>query len=194
MSEEAEVRRANGKYVRVEDYVPPKREPGYSLTTTREFATGRLCLQAYSPYGRATWINRWQEIKKRSLSTQIKTIAKELERAAVDIARMVEEGARKAEQERQQREIENARQRKVEAERRAVQTRKESKDEIFQIISEWAKANQIEQFFRDVELRAADLGAEDRDRLLERLKLARELIGSVDALDHFMHWKSPEER
>ena len=30
--------------------------------------------------------------------------------------------------------------------------------------------------------------------LLDRLKRARELIGTVDALDHFMIWKSPEER
>jgi len=43
-------------------------------------------------------------------------------------------------------------------------------------------------------LRAAGLGAADSDRLLERLRLARELIGSVDALEHFMSWKSPEER
>ena len=194
MSEEAEVRSVNGKYVRVEDYVPPKREQDYSWTTTRAMATGRLCLQAYSPYGRATWVNRWQESKKRDLSTQVKTITKELERAAVDIARMVEEGERQAKLERQQWEIERARQLKVDAERRAVQARKESTDEIFQIISEWSKVFQIEQFFHDVELRAAGLGAEDSDRLLERLKLARELIGSVDALDHFMLWKSPEER
>jgi len=194
MSEEAEVRSVNGKYVRVEDYVPPKRGYDHSWTTTREMATGRLCLQAYSPYCRATWDKRWQESKKRELFRQIKTIARELERAAVDIARMVEEWERQAELERKQWEIESARRRKIEAERRAAEAQKESRDEIFQIISEWGKANQIEQFFRDAEQQAASLGDEEKVRLLERLRLARELVGSIDALDHFLKWKSPEER
>ncbi len=38
------------------------------------------------------------------------------------------------------------------------------------------------------------LNEEERDRLLERLRLARELVGSIDALDHFLQWRSPEER
>jgi hypothetical protein len=29
---------------------------------------------------------------------------------------------------------------------------------------------------------------------MERLKLAREMIGSVDALDRFLAWRSPDER
>jgi len=194
MSEEVEVRSVNGKYVRVEDYVPPKRGYDHSWTTTREMATGRLCLQAYSPYCRATWDKRWQESEKRELFRQIKTIASELERAAVDIARMVEEGERQAELQRKRWEIEEVWRCKIEAERRAAEARKESRDEIFQIISEWEKVNQIEQFFRVAEQQAASLGEEDRDRLLERLRLARELVGSIDALDHFLKWKSPEER
>lgn len=194
MSEEVEVRSVSGKYVRVEDYIPPKRGYDHSWATTREMTTGRLCLQAYSPYGRATWSKRWQEGKKRDLCRQIKTIARELEHAAVDIARMVEEGRRQAERERQQWKIEEAQRRKIEAERRAIEARKKSRDEIFQIISEWDKANQIEQFFRDAEQRVASLDEEERARLLERLKLARELIGSIDALEHFMSWKLPEKR
>lgn len=194
MSEKVEVRNVNGKYVRVEDYIPPKQNHDYSWTTTREISTGRLCLQAYSPYGRATWVNRWQETKKRDLVSQIKAIIKELERATIDIAHMVEEGRHQAELERQQWEIEKAQQRKIEAERRVVRVRKESREEILQIINAWAKANQIEQFFCDAEKRAASLSEQDRIRLFERLRLARELVGSSDALDHFLEWKSPDER
>ena len=38
------------------------------------------------------------------------------------------------------------------------------------------------------------MSEEERIRILERLRRARELIGSVDALDHFMKWRSPDER
>lgn len=107
---------------------------------------------------------------------------------------MVEEGRHQAELERQQWEIEKAQQRKIEAERRVVRVRKESREEILQIINAWAKANQIEQFFCDAEKRAASLSEQDRIRLFERLRLARELVGSSDALDHFLEWKSPDER
>ena len=58
----------------------------------------------------------------------------------------------------------------------------------------WGRANRIEQFFRDAEQRAAGLSDDERFRLLERLKLAREMVGSVDALDRFMAWKAPKER
>jgi len=34
----------------------------------------------------------------------------------------------------------------------------------------------------------------ERFRLLERLKLAREMVGSVYALDRFLTWRSPDER
>ena len=55
MSEEAEARYMNGEYVRLTDYVPKRRgryAQDYGWTNTHDFPTGRLCLQAYSPYPR----------------------------------------------------------------------------------------------------------------------------------------------
>lgn len=95
MSEEVEVRYVNGKYIREKDYVPPKRgryaaDP--SWTTTKTMSTGRLCLQAYSPYPWAKWVHRWQETRARKLGGQINGIVKELEQATPMIACLVEEG------------------------------------------------------------------------------------------------------
>ena len=59
MSEEAEARYVNGEYVRLTDYVPKRRgryAQDHGWTSTHDFPTGRLCLQAYSPYPRANWI------------------------------------------------------------------------------------------------------------------------------------------
>jgi hypothetical protein len=197
MSEEVEVRYVNGKYIREQDYVAPKRG-GYafdhSWTTKKDFPTGRLCLQAYSPYPRAKWVNRWQETKDRDLNGQTKAIIKELEWAAVDIARLVEEGERQAELERQRWEAQQEQWRREEAERRAAKALTESREELLHIVSGWTKSNRIEQFFQDAEQKAAKLSDDQRLKTLERLKLARELVGSVDALDRFMRWKSPDER
>ena len=65
MSEEAEARYVNGEYVRLTDYVPKRRAryaQDHCWTSTRDFPTGRLCLQAYSRYPRADWSQKWREI------------------------------------------------------------------------------------------------------------------------------------
>lgn len=194
MSEEVEVVHVGGKCIRKEDYIPPKRGEVYSWSSTKVFPTGRLRLQAYSPYSTADWVTNWGESSKRNLTDQVRAIVRELERSAVEIARLVEEGERKAELQRQQWEIEKARMNKVEAERRAIKAHQESREEILQIIDAWTKANHMELFFQDAEQRAANLGPEERTRLIDRLKLARNLTGSKDALELFLTWKSPNER
>lgn len=197
MVEEVEVRYVDGKYIREKDYVPSKRR-GYGFDrgwkTKKDFSTGRLRLQAYSPYPRAEWVYRWQETNNRDLVSQTKAIVKELERATVEIARLVEEGERQAEIERREWEAQQEERRREEAERRAAEALKKSKEELLQIIAGWAEANRIEQFFQDAERRAAKLSGDKKLKMLERLKLARKLVGSVDALDHFMAWRSPDER
>jgi len=197
MSEEVEVRYVNGEYVRENDYVPPKRgrnTSDHSWTTKKYLPTGRLCLQAYSPYPRAQWVNLWRETTDRDLSSQMKGIVKELERAAVEIARLVEEGEHQAELERQRWDAQQLQWRREEAEQRAAEALNESKEDLHRIIDAWAESTRIEQFFADAERRAAELSDDERLKLIERLRRARELIGSVNALDHFMAWSSPDER
>lgn len=196
MSERVEARYVNGEFIRESDYVPPKRGRGFdhTWTTDKDFPTGRLRLQAYSPYPRAQWIKRWQETKGRDLGSQIKTIIRELEQATVDIARLVEEGERQAAIERQRWEAQQEIWRREAAERRAAEALKESKADLARIIDRWVESNHIERFFRDIERRAEQLDEEERANILERLKIARELLGSTDALDHFKKWRSPDER
>jgi hypothetical protein len=197
MSEEVKVRYVNGEYVRESEYVAPKRRryvPDHTWTTTREFPIGRLCLQAYSPYWRAKWVHHWRETKDRDLAGRIPAIVKELEKAVVDLARLVEEGQRQAELEHQQWEAQQAKWRREEAERKAAKDLKDSKEELLQIIARWAEAKSLDQFFADAERRVADLDADERLRMLDRLKSARKLIGSVDALERLRTWRSPEER
>lgn len=197
LSEEVEVRYVNGKYIREKDYIPPKRGRyafDHSWTTKQDFPTGRLCLQAYSPYPRAKWVKRWQATKGHDLNSQIRTIVKELEGSAVDITHLVEEGQRQAEIELKKWEAQQEQWRREEAERLAVKALKESREELRNIIYAWVESNRIENFFQDAERKASALSEDERLRVLDRLKRAREMVGSIDALDHFLFWKSPDER
>ena len=197
MSEETEARYVNGEYVRLTDYVPKRRgryAQDHGWTSTRDFPTGRLCLQAYSPYQRADWTQQWRETPSRDLSGRIPAIVRDLEKATVEIARLVEEGERQAEIERQRLEAQQERWRREEEARRAAKALKDSKEELLQVIDTWAEAKRLEAFFADAERRAQDLPDEERERTIERLRRARALIGSTDALARFDAWRAPEER
>jgi hypothetical protein len=197
MSEEVEARYVNGEYVRLSDYVP-KRRGRHALdsgwTSKHEFPTGRLCLQAYSPYPHAQWTQQWRETKNRDLTARIPTIVRELEKATVEVARLIEEGERQAELERQRWGAQMEQWEREEAERRTAKALKESKEELLDIIDMWATSKRLEKFFADAERRVKDLPEDQRVHTLDRLHRARNMIGSVDALDRFQSWKAPEER
>ena len=197
MSEEAEVRYVNGKYVRLtERSVSRSRRnvPDYSWTTTRDFPTGRLCLQAYSPYPRTKWCQQWRESKKRDIASQIPSIVRELEEVTPEIVRLFEEGEREAEMERERWEALEEQWRREKEEERIAEALKGSKEELLAIIDAWAAARNLQDFFVDAERRARNLPAEERERLIERLQRARQLVGSIDTLKHFKAWRTPEER
>ena len=77
--------------------------------------------------------------------------------------------------------------------RLADQAEKESLDELKKVIDAWGKVYRVEQFFRDAEAHAANLDPEEHSRVIEHLNLALEMIGSIDALDYFRHWRTPDE-
>lgn len=197
LSEVVEARHVNGEYIRLTDYVP-KRRGRYALdhgwTSKHQFPTESLCLQAYSPYPRASWTQQWRETKSRDILDRIPTIVRELGKATVELARLVEEGERQAELERQRWAAQQEEWRREEAERRAAKALKDSNMELLEIIESWAAAKRLEEFFADAQRSAMDLPQEDRASTMERLQRARELIGSTDALDRFQFWRKPEER
>ena len=196
MSEAALVRYVNGEYIRESEYSVPKRRHGvdHSWTTTKDFATGRLCLQAYSPYPGTEWIRNWKEVKGESLSKLISSIIQELKQGANEIARLVAEAAQRAEAFNREWEIEQQRRAKEDAERRAAAALKESKADLLQFIARWAEARNIEGFLSEVETELLKLDPEIHEPLAERLQAARKLFDEGSALDHLRRWKTPQER
>lgn len=197
MSEEVVLRYVGGKYVREADYVPPKRHRNYtdhSWTTTRELPSGRLRILAYSPYYQVSWSVEWQETKKVTLNSALRSIVKSLEDAAPEIVAKIEEAERKAEVARLERLVEKERWRRKEDRRRVEQSIKDSKEDLAQVIERWSKTMEIERFLAGVESRAVGPPAEQQGHIVERLKLARDFLGDQDPLAFFMSWRTPEER
>ena len=72
--------------------------------------------------------------------------------------------------------------------------RRDSRQQLAETIEKWGKAMAVERFFADAEERLINLDNERRQRLEERLKLARAMMGSIDPLDFIENWRAPDER
>lgn len=197
IAEQAEARYVDGAFVRVRDYVPPKRHrfvPGDSWTTQHPFPTGRLCVQAFSPYPGTEWTRQWSETKERDLADRIPAIVRGLQAAAPEIARLAEEAARVDEERREQWKEQSARLHREEMARRAAEARRASKDDLLKAIEHWTEAQGIARFFNEVEECIRSVDPALQKELEDRIARARELIGNTDAFDYFRKWKAPNER
>lgn len=110
------------------------------------------------------------------------------------IIEKLQEADRQAENRRLERLAEEERRRQEEDRRRVAQSEKDSCDQLEQVIQSWSKVVSLEQFFQGVEDRAQTLPEAERQAALERLRLAREFVGTQDPLDFFRGWKTPLER
>lgn len=80
---------------------------------------------------------------------------------------------------------------RIEEESRArAEAVKRSRQELLAIVEQWAFAKRIEDFFEDVERRAAQLDEGERLAVNERLSGARGLLGGIDALARFRSWRT----
>lgn len=187
-----------GKYIRESDYTPPKKgrhyPPGSTWTTEHSFPSGRLRLQAYSPYYDTQWTKHWDQAIGGELTDQIPAIVREIQKAAIHVEGLAAAAYKKAEAERLRWEEQKREWVREEARQKAAKALKDSKDELLSIIQKWSHAKHIETFFREVESAVTQLPDDQRTRFESRLQLGRKLIGDLNPLEKFVAWKSPEER
>lgn len=195
MSEEVLLRYVGGKYVRETDYkAPARRLLDNTWTTTRALPSGRLRLIAYSPYYSVDWSADWQETRATPLSANVNAIVRSIAKAAVDLVEQLQEADRKAEIARIKQLAEQEKWRRQEDRRKVEQSISDSREHLGRIIQRWGEAMNVERFLGGVEARAAGLPPDEQQQVLDRLKIARDFLGSQDPLDFFMSWKSPAER
>lgn len=194
--EKATLRYLNGKYVRdtVELERRHSRNSHRSWTTTRDLPSGRFRVLAYSPYHRVDLTRTWEETKTASLRPRLNGIAQEIEAMAPKLADEIEKARREAEIRRQRWLIEEDRRDREEDKRRILQSETESDADLRQIIGTWSEVVGIERFLVGVEHRAEQLPAEERQKVQDRLALARQFLGTQDPLDFFLNWRTPVER
>ena len=216
--EEARARKVKDKWIPVEDAEPDplvkRRGRAISQEETRTMPCGRFGLRAYSPYGGTSWEHRWAEPRRGAWTTELPSIIRTLEIASPSIAEMVEKAWKKQEEDQLRREeahrewlrqdaLRRQEEARLEAIRRRNQAIIDSRNDLLAIVEEWARARRIEDFFEDIAHQVTISGqpsddeGEERDaqaKLEDRLRRARELLGTTDALERFREWKTPESR
>ncbi|MGU1788041.1 hypothetical protein ACSERT_24985 [Pseudomonas aeruginosa] len=197
MTEQLEARYVDGEYIPLSKLPAADRRrplPSWSWTTQMPFATGRLCLQVFSPYPVADWMHRWPEVRARELRGQLDEIVDYLTKAAVTIAGLVEEGERQVEIRRREWEEERRRLEERWERERQEKSRAAARQDLLDAIRAWDDIRRIQAFFREAEDEALSRTSEEREVLLRRLAVARELVGEMDTLGMLMKWRGPDER
>jgi hypothetical protein len=165
----------------------------HTWTTTKDLPSGCLRLVAYSPYQRVAWSADWQETKQTTLKASVSDILTTLEDSAAVLVAKLQEAEQLAEMERRRWLVQEQKRRKEEDRRRAKQSIRESHEHLRKIIEKWSEVMDVEQFLTGVEKHAARLSEIEKVSLFDRLKLAREFLGTQNPLDFFLSWKAPRE-
>ena len=197
IAEEVEVRYVNGKYVRLTEYEPPKRrryQVDSGWTSRRDMPSGRMCLQAYSPYLGTTWIRTWRESEAKELTAFIPAIIRDLRGAVPEIARQVEAAEQESQRRQKEWDEQKARWDREREEQRVAKALKDSTEELIAVIEEWSAAKRLADFFDTARREIETLPAEKRDRLIDRLQRAQKLVAGPNPLERLRSWKTPEER
>lgn len=196
MTDRITLRYVNGKYFPEGSEAVRSAKPSQlanSWTIEQDVPCSRLRLVAYSAKSGTEWVSTWQESEGKTLPSMIPEIVRTLEGAQSKIASLIvaaEEAAL-----RRQREWEEARERyrQEEHERRVAQAQVQSRKQLADIMDRWAATVSIHRFFEDAEARLQGLHDHRREFLIERLALARSMVGSTDPLDFLEEWVAPDE-
>jgi hypothetical protein len=186
--------RGNDGYIPETEYQANLRKYRYdhSWTTTKDLPCGRLRIVAFSAGG-VTWSRTWQEKGTTTIDASLHRIAREIRAAVPDIIVMVEEARRQAEIRHQEYLAAEDRRKRQEDRRRIEESTKQSQEALGQVIERWADRMAVERFLDELSRSIDRLPEEERPAMVERLRLAKEFMGTVDPLEFFRGWKTPLE-
>jgi len=197
MTERVTMRYLSGEYYREDSKLVRSMKAWqltHSWTTEQDMPSGRFRLVAYSPKRGVNWALSWQDTESESLAGAIPKIAETL-RASRDKLKALMTAEDEADAKRKkERHEEWERYERREDQRKLSQAIKESQQQLAEIIENWGKAMVVERFFTDVEDRLAEVADEQRQFLEERVKLARQMMGSIDPLEFVRNWRAPDDR
>ncbi|EBD8266782.1 hypothetical protein C8624_002703 [Salmonella enterica subsp. enterica serovar Norwich] len=197
MTEYVPAKEINGRYIRDETMVRwmrGKHEQPFRYVIKHNLPTGRFLLQLYSPYSSTNWQVQFRQTKQCGLVSQIPKIISAMHDAVPLIKKQLEEARVKAEARRIQWELDQKRYREKERIRKEKEAYNASLAELKAIMVQWAEDKRIEQFFREAESEASMLGKNQKEQVMERLQMARQLLSEETAVELLQKWKMPQER
>jgi hypothetical protein len=197
MTERVTMRYLNGDYHREDSSLIRSAKAWqltHSWTTEQDIPCGRFRVVAYSPKKGVDWSVSWQETEQQLLGTLIPRIVETLRASKNNLRRLMDaEDAAEAKRKKEWEE-EWERYERQEDTRKTAQALTDSRQQLAEIIERWGRAMTVERFFTDAEERLKSTNGERRQRLEERLTLARAMMESVDPLDFIEKWLAPDER
>ena len=196
MSELVRVRYVNGEYVKDEDDRPRSRSrylSDRSWTTDKDLPSGRFRVVLYSPHPSVDWMEAFDEKSAKALESRIGRIASRVKSASKELVPQIEEARRQAriahqaflEQQRVWQEKEHR--------RRLLEARQESEKRLRQGIAQWSDLKALADFLETAEKSIEGLPPETAAPMAERLRLAREMLGSIDPLEFLRDWRTPDD-
>ncbi|ECO9255635.1 hypothetical protein FX238_21660, partial [Salmonella enterica] len=194
MTEYVPAKEINGRYIRDETMVRWMRgthEKPFRYVIRHTLPTGRFLLQLYSPYSSTNWQVEFRQTKQCGLVSQIPKLISAIHDAVPLIKKQQEEARIKAEERRIQWELDEKRYREKERVRREKEAYNASLAELKAIMVQWAEDKRIEQFFREAESDASLFGEKQKEQVMERLRLARQLLSVDTAVERLAKWKTP---
>ncbi|ENZ7681754.1 hypothetical protein ACG9FS_002902 [Klebsiella aerogenes] len=196
MTEYVPAKEVNGRYIRDETmirWIREKHDKPFRYVIRHALPTGRFLLQLYSPYSSTNWQVQFRQTKQCGLIIQIPKLISAMRNAVPLIKKQQEEARVKAEKRRIQWELDEKRYREKERIRREKEAYNASLAELKAIMVQWAEDKRVEQFFREAESDASLLGEKQKEQVMERLRLARQLLSVDTAVERLTKWKTPEE-
>lgn len=197
MTERVTMRYFNGSYHREDSRLIRSAKSWqltHSWTNEQDMPCGRFRIVAYSPKKGVDWSLNWQETEQQPLEDLIPEIVERLGAAKTNLQRLMKAEDVAAEQRRKEQKERWERYERQEDARKTAQALADSGQQLAEIIEKWGRAMTIERFFADATERLNSAGDDRRQRLEERLALARAVMESVDPLDFIESWVAPEER
>lgn len=142
--------------------------------STQRVASKRLCLRAYSPYGRVDWARTWAE-DKVSLLKQLDDIVLALVDRAKTLAPQIAEAERAIAIAEYERSL-------------IIRAREDSINHLLKIIDKWSSDRKLQDFFDDIASRSVDMNGDARSELLAKVQEAKSLLASSDSIEALMSW------
>lgn len=197
MTERVTMRYFNGDYYREDSKLIRSLKSWqmtHSWTTEQDMPAGRMRIVAYSPKNGVEWSIKWQETPEVPLEAIIPAIVERLQASHDQILKLMIAEDEAAARRKKEREEEWERYERREDARKVAQALADSRQQLVETIESWGKAMAVERFFTDAAERLINLDSGRQQHLKERLRLARDMLGSVDPLDFLENWRAPEER